>query len=149
MDINKILKIRQFRACEVEERDGEILISGELKDSEKHCPHCKTLAIKPYQYNQKRLRTIPFNGKPTYLVFIHRSYLCNACGRKFLERTNFFKKQRRYTIAYEEYIYETTKGRDIERAAQQEKLNWHTVNDIFLKGREKKEGEIRERTKNS
>ena len=149
MDINIILQIRQFRACEVEERNGEIIISGELKDSEKHCPHCNTLAIKPHQYRQKRLRTIPFNGKPTYLIFTHRSYLCDRCGRKFLERTDFFEKQRRYTIAYEEYIYETTKGRDMERAAAQEKLNWHTINDIFLKGREKKAGEKKGAAKNS
>ena len=143
MDINKILKIRQFRANEVEERDGEILIFGELKETQKTCPHCNTLAIKPHQYYQKRLRTVPFNGMPTYLVFIHKHYLCNACGRRFMERTEFFEKQRVYTIAYEEYIYETVKGRDIHRAANQEKLNWHTINDIFLKGRKKAERKVK------
>lgn len=149
MDINKILKIKQFRAYEVEERNGEILIFGELKDTQKTCPHCKTLAIKPHQYYQKRLRSVPFNGMPTYLVFTHRYYWCNTCRRKFLERTIFFEKQRRYTIAYEEYIYESVKGRDIERAAEQEKLNWHTINDIFFKGRRKKAGEKKGGVKNS
>jgi transposase len=143
MDINKILKIRQFRASEVEERDGEILISGELKETQKTCPHCNTLAIKPHQYCKKKLRTVPFNGIPTFLVFTHKHYLCNTCGRRFMERTEFFEKQRVYTIAYEEYIYETVKGRDIQRAANQEKLNWHTVNDIFLKGREKAKRKVK------
>jgi transposase len=140
MDINLILKIKQFKARDIEEEKGEVLIIGELIGTDKTCPKCNTLAIKPHQYCQKKLRTVPFNGMPTYLVFTHKYYRCNACGRRFLERTEFFEKQRVYTIAYEKYIYETVKGRDIKRAADQEKLNWHTVNDIFLKGREKREG---------
>lgn len=144
MDINKILKIRQFEAREIEEENGEVLIFGELRETEKHCPDCRTLAIKPHQYCQKKLRSVPFYGKATYLIFTHKSYLCNVCGRRFLERTEFFEKQRIYTIAYEEYIYETVKGRDIKRAADQEKLNWHTVNDIFLKGRGKTEKSIKQ-----
>jgi transposase len=143
MELNKILKIRQFRACEVEERNGEILIFGELQETQKTCPHCNTLAIKPHQYYQKRLRSVPFNAIPTYLVFTHKHYRCNACGRRFMERTEFFEKQRAYTIAYEEYLYESAKGRDIERVAKQERLNWHTVNNIFLKGREKTERKIK------
>jgi hypothetical protein len=63
--------------------------------------------------------------------------LCPACGRRFLERTEFFEKQRVYTIAYEEYIYEQAKKQDIARVAELESLCWDTVNDIFLKGREK------------
>lgn len=149
MDINKILQIRQFEALEVEEENGEILIFGELKNTEKTCPNCNTPAIKPHQYGQRKLRSVPFNGKATYLIFTHKSYLCNVCGRRFLERTDFFEKQRIYTIAYEEYIYESVKGRDITRAAKLENLNWHTVNDIFLKGREKKERRKEQRTKNS
>lgn len=149
MDINKILQIKQFKACEVEERNGEILIFGELKETEKTCLHCRTVAIKPHQYYERKLRSVPFNGKPTYLVFIHTHYRCNACGRRVIERTEFFEKQRVYTIAYEEYLYEATKGRDIERVAKQEKLNWHTINDIFLKGREKRAGETKGAAKNS
>ena len=148
MDINKILNIKQFKAIDLDEQNGEVLIFGELKNTKKTCPHCNTLAIKPNQYNKKRLRTVPFNGKPTYLVFTHKSYLCTNCGRRFLERTDFFEKQRSYTIAYEEYLYEAAKGRDIQRVADQEKLNWHTVNSIFLKGREKRTGETKKRIKN-
>jgi transposase len=149
MDINKILQIRQFEALELEEENGEVLIFGELKNTEKTCPNCNTLAIKPHQYSQKKIRSVPFNGKPTYLIFTHKSYRCNVCGRRFLERTEFFEKQRIYTIDYEEYIYESVKGRDITRAAKLESLNWHTVNDIFLKGREKKESSKEQRTKQS
>ena len=43
MDVNKILKIRQFKAIDLEEENEKVLIFGELKDTEKTCPDCKTL----------------------------------------------------------------------------------------------------------
>lgn len=133
MDINKILKISQFKALELEEENGEVLIIGELQETDKHCPECKTLAKKPCQYHPKRLRSLSFNGIPTYLVFTHRAYLCKACGRRFLERTEFFEKKRVYTIAYEEYLWKMSKKQDIDNLAKSEGLCWDTVNDVFLK----------------
>ncbi len=137
MDVNKILKIRQFKAIDLEEEKGEILILGEIQDTNKACPKCNTFAIKPHQYHKKKLRAVPFNGIPTYLVFIHKAYLCSTCGKRFLERTEFFEKQRVYTIAYEEYLWKLGKKQGINSVAESEGLCWDTVNDIFLKAGEK------------
>jgi transposase len=143
MKIDEILEIRQFKVKDLSVKNDEVLIYGGLQDTDKTCPYCNTLAIKPHQYHEKRLRTLPFNGKPTYLVFIHTAYLCTSCGRRFLERTEFFEKQRVYTIAYEEYIYEQAKKQDITRVAELEGLNWHTINSLFLKGRKRQEKSIK------
>jgi transposase len=144
MDVNKILKIRQFKAKELEEENGEILIFGELKETQKSCPKCRKEAIKPHQYHSKKIRTVPFNSMPTYLIFTHIAYLCSSCGKRFLERVDFFDKCQRHTIAYKEYIYELAKKQDINRVAELEGLSWDTVNDIFLKGREKKGTTVKE-----
>lgn len=138
MSIDEILEIRQFSTIELKKENEKILIHGKLQDTDKTCPICNTLGIKPHQYHRKELRTVPFNGKPTYLVFIHTAYKCPTCGKRYLERTDFFEKRRIYTIAYEKYICEQAKKQDITRVSELEGLNWHTVNDIFLKGREKK-----------
>jgi transposase len=143
MDVNKILKLKQFKAIDLEEENGEVLIIGELQKTDKHCPECNTLAIKPHQYHPKRLRTAPFNEMPTYLVFTHTAYLCNACGRRFLERAEFFEKQRVYTIAYEEYLWKHCKKQDIENVAKAEGLCWGTVNEIFSKAGEKEERAVK------
>lgn len=140
MDVNKILKIRQFKAIDLEEENGEVLIFGELKDTEKTCPDCNTLAIKPHQYHKKKIRTVPFNGKPTYLMFTHTAYLCPFCGRRFLERIEFLEKEQRKTVEYVKYVYELAKKQDLSRVAELEQLEWRTVNEIFLKGRKKEEG---------
>jgi transposase len=137
MRVDEILKISQFKAKDHSVTNGEVLIFGELQNTDKTCPCCNTFAIKPHQYHQKKLRTLSFNGMPTYLVFIHTAFLCTTCGKRFLERTEFFEKQRVYTIAYEEYVWMLAKKQDITRVAELEELNWHTVNSIFLKGREK------------
>jgi transposase len=142
MDVNKILKIKQFKALDLDAVNGEVLIYGELINTEKTCPHCNTLAIKPHQYHQKKVRTAPFNTKPTYLVFTHTAYLCPACGRRFLEQIDFLEKCQRHTKKYEEYIYEQAKKQDISRVADMEGLKWDTINEIFLKVRKIKENSI-------
>jgi transposase len=142
MNIDKILKIKQFKALDLDEVNDEVLIYGELKNTEKTCPHCNTLAIKPHQYHDKKIRTVPFNTMPTFLMFTQKAYLCPACGRRFLERVDFLEKCQRHTKKYEEYIYEQAKKQDIARVAELEGLKWNTVNDIFLKGTKKQKSSI-------
>lgn len=133
MDLNKILKIAQFKAIDLDEVDGEVLISGELINTYKTCNICKKEAMKPHQYHKKKIRTVPFNVMPTYFIFTHTAYLCSECGKRFLERTTFFDRYKRYSKAYEKYIYELAKKQDIHRVAELENLSWDTVNEIFLK----------------
>lgn len=143
MDVNKILKIRQFKAIDLEEENGEVLILGELRETDKSCPDCNTLAIKPHQYHQKKIRTVPFNRKPTYLVFTHTAYLCPSCGRRFLDGLDFLEKCQRKTVEYVDYVYELAKKQDFNRVAELEKIDWDTVNEIFLKVGEKAQGTIK------
>jgi transposase len=133
MNLNNILEINQFNALALNKVDGEVIISGELVNTCKSCDICNTEPEKPHQYHKKKIRTVAFNGIPTYLVFTLTAYLCPTCGKRYLERTSFFEKHKRYTKAYEKYIYELAKKQDIERVAQLEGLSWDTVNDIFLK----------------
>ncbi len=142
MNLNKVLRIKQFNAKDIDEIHREVIISGELINTDKSCPICHTEPEKPHQYHQKKLRTVPFNNTPTYLSFIHTAYVCSSCGKRYLERTNFFEKCKRYTTGYEEYICQQTKKQDIARVAQLERLSWDTVNDIFLKaGKAKRNAE--------
>lgn len=143
MDVNKILQIRQFKAKDLDEKNGEVLIFGELKETEKTCPHCNTLATKPHQYHQRKVRTSPFDTKPTYLIFTITAYLCPSCGRRFIERVDFLQKCQRRTVKYDKYVYELAKKQDISRVAEMEGLRWNTVNEIFLKGGEKEGNRVK------
>ena len=137
MDVNKILKMNQFKANELEEENGEVLIIGELKNTDTSSPCCNIIAVKPCQYHSKRIRTVPFFNKPTYIIFRQRAFLCPSCGRRFLEKVEFVGKCQRKTVDYDKYVYELVKKQSIARVAELEKLKWNTVNEIFLKGGEK------------
>jgi hypothetical protein len=45
MDINKILKLRQFKALDLDVQKEEALIYGYLINTDKHCSNCANLAI--------------------------------------------------------------------------------------------------------
>lgn len=147
MDLNKILMLKQFNAINFDNKDGEILIYGELIETNKTCPVCKTVAIKPHQYHEKKVRTIPFYDMPTYLLFTHTAYLCPKCNKRFLEKVDFFEKSQRHTIAYEEYIWKLAKKQDISRVSELEGLSWNTANEIFFESRKKQEKSIDKRRK--
>lgn len=133
MDLNEILEIPQFKGIELEKEAGEITIIGELQNTDKSCPDCKKEAVKPHQYYKKRVRTLPLSNKPTYLSFIHTNYLCLSCGRTYLERIDFVDRQRQYTKAYEDYVYELARKQDWSRVAELEKLSFDIIQGIFLK----------------
>jgi transposase len=71
----------------------------------------------------KKVRTVPFNRKPTYLIFTHTEYLCPYCGRRFLEGLESIEKCQRKTVEYVEYVYELAKKQDLSRVAELEKLD--------------------------
>lgn len=135
MDINKILKLRQFKALDLDVQNEEALIYGDLINTDKRCPNCSKEAIKPHQYHKRKVRTAPFNSMPTYLIFTHSAYLCPLCNRRFLEKIDFLEKDQRKTLNYFQHVYQLAKKQDLSRVAEIEGLEWETVNAIFLKGR--------------
>lgn len=133
MDINELLRVRQFQAFEVRREAGDVDIFGELVDTGKTCPVCGKEAHKTHQYYQKRVRHLSVFEQPTYLCFTHR-LLCCPCGKLFLERLDFIDLNRHYTKPYEDYLYELCRGQSLERVAQREGLSWDQVDGIFKKG---------------
>jgi transposase len=89
MSLNDVLKLDQFTALNLEMNpEGEVLIHGELQNTDKSCPSCGEDATKPHQTYEKRVRHLPVMDKPTYLCFERKDWIC-SCGKVFLERLNF------------------------------------------------------------
>jgi transposase len=139
MSLNDILNLRQFNALSVCVEHGEVLIHGELQETDKTCPACGKEAQKPHQYYEKRVRHLAFANQPTYLVFERKDWIC-ACGKVFLERLSFQDLRAKCTTAYEEWIYQQVAKQDISAVAAQEGLSWDIVEGIFFKGRQKQAG---------
>lgn len=133
MSLNEILKLRQFNALSLSSEKGEVVIYGELQETDKTCPACGKEAEKPHQYYRKRVRHLPFAEQPTYLVFERKDWIC-ACGKVFLERLEFQDLHSKYTRAYEEYIYRQCRYTPTSQIAEQEDVHWDVVAGIFKKG---------------
>lgn len=133
MSLNDILKLRQFNAITSVVENGEVLIHGELRETDKTCPACGKDTRKPHQYYEKRVRHLPFADQPTYLVFERKDYICE-CGKVFLERLDFQDLRSKYTKAYEAWIYEQCRHMSTQRIAEQEGVHWDVIAGIFKKG---------------
>lgn len=133
MELNELLRIKQFKGLRLEEEAGEVTIYGELAETDKTCPACKKETCKPHQYYQKRIRHLSVFNQPTYLAYTQTLMRCE-CGKLFLERLSFADLHRHYTRAYEEYIYELCRGQDLSRVGDLEGLSWGEVVGILKKG---------------
>jgi transposase len=133
MDLNELLEINQFNALNLEVTpEGEVLIHGELQNTDKTCPACGEEAIKPHQYYEKRVRHLPVMEKPTYLAFERKDWIC-ACGKVFLERLDFQDLKSKYTVRYEERIYARCKYTPTKLVAEEEGVDWDVVARILKK----------------
>ena len=134
MDIDELLGIRQFKGLRIEKQGTEVLVFGELVDTEKTCPDCGKGDIKGHQYYQKKVRHLSLFNQPTYLSFTHTLYRCLSCQRLFMERLGFCGMHRPYTLAYEDRIYELCRAQDMKRVGDLEGLSWAQVAGILKKG---------------
>jgi transposase len=133
MELNELLKLDQFNALNMEVTpEGQVLIHGELWNTDKTCPACGKDAIKPHQYYEKRVRHLPMMEQPTYLVFERKDWIC-TCGKVFLERLNFQDLKSKYTIQYEERIFVRCKYTPTQLVAEEEGVDWDVVARIFKK----------------
>lgn len=132
MNINELLEISQFKAEEIEKINNEIIISGELTNTDKTCPTCKIESNKVNQYYPRIVRSLPINGKRTYLKFIEKMLKCETCNKIFTEKVDFVEKGQRSTKEYQKHIYELAKKQDLRRVAEMEGIDPDTVRS-FLK----------------
>lgn len=131
MNMNELLEIPQFEAEESEKINNEIIISGEIINTDKTCPICGKESDKVNQYYTRMIRSLPINGKRTYLKFTEKILKCNACHKTFSEKVNFVEKSKRFTREYQNYIYELSKKQDLRRVAEMEQIDPNTVKVFF------------------
>jgi transposase len=132
MSLNDLINLDQFTALTLAATAEEVLVHGELQNTDKTCPECGKEALKPHQYYERRVRHLPVMERPTYLAFERKDWICE-CGRVFLERLDFQDLKSQYTCAYEGYLYKQCIHMPIETVAKREQLHWDVVARIFKK----------------
>ena len=134
MEINELIDIPQFTVIEAEKLNNEIFLAGELKNTDKHCPHCGKEVLKPHQYKPRVVRHTPIVDKPTYLKFKESSFLCPICNKSFTEKVEFVDLYQHSTKDYQRHVYELAKKQDFCRVAEMEGIDPGTVSSFFKTG---------------
>ncbi|WP_202895952.1 transposase family protein [Iningainema tapete] len=111
--------------------DDEVYLILKFLKEESSCPHCGSTTEKIHQNRPILIRDLPVFGRIVYLKIPRRQFYCSCCQRYFTEKLEFVDWERRYTIRYEEQIYQRIQSSSIEQVSREEKLSFEQVQGIF------------------
>ena len=77
------------------------------------------------------IRDLPVFGRRVYLKVPYRQFYCSNCQRYFTEGLQFGDWERRYTLIYEETIYERIQASSIAQVSREEGISFDQVQGIF------------------
>jgi transposase len=102
------------------------------------CNYCGSLTDELHQTNNILIRDLSISGQRVYLKVPRRKFYCKQCQRFFTENLEFMEAGRKYTVRYEEYIYERVNVSSVEQVKRDESLSWDQVNGIYQRQCERK-----------
>lgn len=95
------------------------------------CTRCGCFSTAVHQEEHRCVRHLDVWSKKTFLHFMARRFLCEHCGRTFVEELAFVDSHRRQTKAFERYVYQSCLGSTCKAVAVREDLSQSTVREIF------------------
>ncbi|MGB8646772.1 MAG: transposase [Anaerolineae bacterium] len=98
------------------------------------CPRCMQLATQIHEVLRRSVRDLAVCGYASYVEFHQRHFECEYCHRPFTETWESVGTHRRYTYRYQQYLYQQCHGRSIQDVSQQEGLDYHVVEALYLEG---------------
>lgn len=106
----------------------ELSVSSILKQG--ICPRCGKKSEEVKSYNYRKIKDLPIIDKRVILNLEVRQFEC-SCGHYYRERFSFVRARKHLTTRYERSLYYRSKGVDIKYLAENELLDWKTVQEIF------------------
>ena len=100
--------------------------------------YCGRLTDELHQTNNLLIRDLPISGQTVYLQVPRRKFYCKKCQRFFTENLEFMEARRKYTVRYEEYVYNRVNVSSVEQVSREEALSWDKVHGIYQRQCEKK-----------
>jgi transposase len=145
MDIHldTLLRLPNVSVFTCYQKEGLIILELELINPGFNCPHCSCYTDKLHEDRPILVRDLSICGQGVYLKVPRRQFDCSNCGKISTERLSFIEMGRKYTIRYEEYIYERVKELTVAQVSQNEDLSPKRVEKIFqrIANRKKKTGD--------
>jgi transposase len=101
------------------------------------CPGCGRASLQVKDRPVVRVRDLPLAGRPTYLLWRKRRYLCEACGCTFTETHPELPARQRVTARFRRRLLERVRGGGAHaEVAREEHTSRYQVARAFRDGRE-------------
>lgn len=102
--IKNLLNLKDVIVKNVKNSEKLVEIFIELPISEHICPCCGLKTTKIHDYYLQSIKDLPFQFKPTKLIYKKRRYECKNCGKNFYENNEIIRKYARRTTRFTAYV---------------------------------------------
>lgn len=110
---------------------NDVHLTLRLLNEKASCTHCGETSEELHQSRQMLLRDLPIFGQPVYLKLPRRQFYCQSCQRYFTESLSFMDGGRRYTLRYEDYIFQQVHNSSVKHVSRAEGLTSDRVQGII------------------
>ncbi|MGB8816277.1 MAG: ISL3 family transposase, partial [Minisyncoccia bacterium] len=136
--LENLLKLPKVSIRNVVQEGTEVFLILSCQEEEVKCNYCGKLSDELHQTNNILVRDLPISGQTVYLKVPRRKFYCKQCQKYFTENLEFMEARRKYTVRYEEYIYERVNVSSVEQVKREESLSWDQVHGIYQRQCESK-----------
>jgi transposase len=129
--LENLLNLPKVSIRNVIQEGKEAFLVLNCEEEEVKCNYCGSLSDELHQTNNILVKDLPISGQTVYLKVPRRKFYCKECQRFFTENLEFMEAGRKYTVRYEEYIYERVNVSSVEQVKREESLSWDQVHGIY------------------
>ena len=131
--LDKLLNFPNVTVFTCYQKEGFTFLQLDLLSSKVNCNYCDFQTDEIHQTRPTLIRDLSIFGSGVFLKVPRRQIYCPHCQKYSTEKLDFIEKGSKYTIRYEEYIYEKVKELTVKQVAQNEDLSEEKVQNIFSK----------------
>src|SRR6185369_7469119 len=104
------------------------------------CPQCRSDQVWAQGGVERRFRTLPIGGQPTFVHFKVPRVWCLDCGTLRQVKIAFAEPKKHYTRAFERYALELCRLMTIQDVATHLQVSWDTIKEIQAKSLQRRFG---------
>jgi transposase len=122
--------IRGYSYARTDYQGGETLFTVHQKRETCRCSACGAHQVLPRGRVERRFRTLPIGGRPTFIVLPIPRVECRACQVVRQVEVPFADPRRGYTNSFERYALELSRRMTIRDVAMHLGVGWDVIKDI-------------------
>lgn len=140
--VTELLGLPDFAVIgyEIYEPEHQLVLICEVVHQIAICPDCQQPSTAIHEYKPQMVRDVSAFGLESYVDYVRRRFKCHQCQKPFTEQLSTISLGR-YTVRYEQHIFEQYRQASITEIAYQENLGYKAAQGIFYRQAEARVGQ--------